>query len=74
MHGVQLEGSVGLHCKSCGEEQGWVWCMVQPAVGAAAGHKQCSESLVFQRVQKNYKVCFELCFFEVTASLGKLLC
>lgn len=35
MHGVQLAGSVGLHCKSCGEEQGWVWCVVQLAVGPA---------------------------------------
>lgn len=35
VHGVQLAGSVGLHCKSCGEEQGWVWCVVQLAVGPA---------------------------------------
>lgn len=40
----------------------------------SAGHNQCLESLVFQRVKNNYKVCFELCSFEVTASLGKLLC
>lgn len=40
----------------------------------STGHNQCLESLVFQRVKNNYKVCFELCSFEVTASLGKLLC
>lgn len=35
VHGMQLEGSVGLRCKSRREERGWVWCTVQLAVGLA---------------------------------------